>query len=161
MGLKEEIFNSFHICRMWWSWKKSFLTISILGGCGHLEKRDFYLFLLWVDLVFFEITDFQQFLIFGGCGCSRKKCIFNSFYSWEGVVLLKEENFNSFHYLEDVVVLKEVIFNSFYIWWVCWSWKKRFLTVSIFGRKHWSWKKSFLTVFIFWEGVVHFEKRDF
>ena len=26
--LKEEIFNSFHIWRMWWSWKKRFLTVS-------------------------------------------------------------------------------------------------------------------------------------
>ena len=40
--LKEEIFNSFHILRMWWSsWKKRFLTVSPLGGCGGLEITDF------------------------------------------------------------------------------------------------------------------------
>ena len=49
------------------------------------------------------------------------------------MVVLEEEIFNSFHIWVDVVVLEEVIFNSFYFWLVWWSWKKRFLTVSIFG----------------------------
>ena len=31
------------------------------------------------------------------------------------------------------MVLKEVIFNIFYFWWVWWSLKKRFLTVSALG----------------------------
>ena len=65
-----------------------------------------------------------------------KELIFNSFYIWEDVVLLKEliltdftlercgcldsTNFQQFLIWEDMVVLKEVIFNSFYfrqVWW--------------------------------------------
>ena len=41
MVLKEVIFNSFLFGKVWWSWKKLFLTVSIFGGCGCLERRDF------------------------------------------------------------------------------------------------------------------------
>ena len=39
--LKEEIFNSFHIWRMWWSLKEVILKVSIFGGCGGPERSDF------------------------------------------------------------------------------------------------------------------------
>ena len=41
MVLKELIFNSFYFGRMWWSSKNLFLTVSILGMCGGLERTDF------------------------------------------------------------------------------------------------------------------------
>ena len=45
MVLKELIFNSFYIERVWW-WcfyvlKELILTVSSLGGCGSLERTDF------------------------------------------------------------------------------------------------------------------------
>ena len=52
MVLKELIFYSFYVGRVWWSWKNWFLTVSTLGGCGGLERK------IW----FFTI----HFL--GGCG---------------------------------------------------------------------------------------------
>ena len=62
--LKEEIFNSFYICRMWSSWKKRFFTVSTFGECSGLE---------WID--------FEQFLLF--VGLVLKEEIFNSFYIWK------------------------------------------------------------------------------
>ena len=41
MVLEEEIFNSFHIWRVWWSGNNLFLTVSTFGwcgGCGGLES---------------------------------------------------------------------------------------------------------------------------
>ena len=65
---------------MWWSWKKSFLTVSILGVCGGLE-----------------ITDFQQFLLLVSVVVLKEE-IFNSFHILEDVVVLKEVIFNSFYF---------------------------------------------------------------
>ena len=66
-------------------------------------------------------------------------------------------------WLVSVVVLKN--WNSFYFLWVWWSWKKRFLTVSIFGRLvlrwcEWSWKNLFLTISTL-GGCGGAERRDF
>ena len=47
MVLKELIFNSFYIGRLWWSSTNSFLTISTLRWFGGLERNDFQHFLLW------------------------------------------------------------------------------------------------------------------
>ena len=61
MVLKEGIFNSFYLGRVWWSWKnhfltvfyiwedvvflkKSFITVSTFSGCGGLGITDFYSF---------------------------------------------------------------------------------------------------------------------
>ena len=41
MVLKEVIFNSFYFGQVWWSVKNLFLTVSTLGGCDGLERRDF------------------------------------------------------------------------------------------------------------------------
>ena len=41
MVLKELIFNSFYIERLWWSRKNLLLTVTTLGGCGGLERTDF------------------------------------------------------------------------------------------------------------------------
>ena len=46
----------------------------------------------------------------------RKELIFNSFYCWEGMVVLKELNLYQILYLECVVLLKELIFNSSLFW---------------------------------------------
>ena len=43
---------------------RSFLTVSMFGGCGGLERTDFKQFLLWVDVVVL------------------KELIFNSYYVW-------------------------------------------------------------------------------
>ena len=59
--------------------KEFILTVSILGGCGGLERTDFQQFLLWEAVVVLKELDF------------------NSFYIWEGVVALKELIFNSFY----------------------------------------------------------------
>ena len=40
-GTHINIFNSFYFGRMWWSWKNWFLTVSMLGGCGGLDRTDF------------------------------------------------------------------------------------------------------------------------
>ena len=50
--------------------KNYFLTVSIFGGCGGLERTDFEQFLYLEDVVVLK-TDFEQFLL------------------WEGVVVLK------------------------------------------------------------------------
>ena len=41
MVLKELIFNTFYIGRLWWSSTNSFLTVSTLRGCGGLEGTNF------------------------------------------------------------------------------------------------------------------------
>ena len=46
MVMKELILNSFYFQRVWWSGKKWFSTISILGGCDGLERTHFEQFLL-------------------------------------------------------------------------------------------------------------------
>ena len=48
-----------------------------LGGCGSLERTDFYQFLLWA------------------CVVVLKELIFKQFQLWEGVVVLKELIYNS------------------------------------------------------------------
>ena len=54
--------------------KELILTVSILGGCGGLERTDL---ILTVSTL-------------GGCGGLERTDFFNSFYYWEGVVVLKE-----------------------------------------------------------------------
>ena len=49
--LKELILNTFYFQRVRWSWKNWFSTISILGGCGGLERTHFEQFLLWEGVV--------------------------------------------------------------------------------------------------------------
>ena len=39
--LKGLIFSNFHFGRMWLTWKDSFFTVSIFGGCGSLVRTDF------------------------------------------------------------------------------------------------------------------------
>ena len=41
MVLKELIFNSFYFGWVWWSSRKSFLTVDTLGRCGGLERTNF------------------------------------------------------------------------------------------------------------------------
>ena len=41
MVLKELIFNSFYIGRLWWSRNNLFLTVDTLGECGGLGRTDF------------------------------------------------------------------------------------------------------------------------
>ena len=50
--------------------KELILTVSMSGGCGHLERTDFNSFHFWEAVPF-----------------------------WEGVVVLKELIFNSFHFV--------------------------------------------------------------
>ena len=62
MVLKELIFKSCYIGRVWWSSKNRFLPFSNLGGCGGLERMILLQFLLWE------------------CVVVLKRLIFNSFY---------------------------------------------------------------------------------
>ena len=126
--------------------------VSTLGGCGGLERTDFYQFPLWEGVVVLKELNLKQFLF------------------WEGIVVLKELTFNSFILWTGVLVLKKVIFNNFYFGQVWWSWKNQFLSVSTLGGCGGSWKDWLLTVstlsrcgslertdfyqFSFWEGVV-------
>ena len=41
MALEELIFNIFYFWWVWWSSNNGFLTVSIFGGCGGHERRDF------------------------------------------------------------------------------------------------------------------------
>ena len=51
MVLKKLNFNSFYFGRVWWSSTELILKVSILGGCGGLERTDFSQFLLWEGVV--------------------------------------------------------------------------------------------------------------
>ena len=79
--------------------KELILTVSTLGGCGGLERTDFY-----------------QFLHLGGCG-GIERTDFYQFPLWEGVVVLTELIFKFLIWV-GVAVLKELIVNSFYFGWV-------------------------------------------
>ena len=67
MVLKEWIFNSFYIRRLWWSSKNYFLTVSILGGCGGLERTQFQQFLHCEAVVILKEL-ILTVSTFGGCG---------------------------------------------------------------------------------------------
>ena len=58
--LKEWIFNSSYVGRVWWSCKNGFLTVSVLGGCGGLERTDFKQFLHAEDLVVLKELIFKS-----------------------------------------------------------------------------------------------------
>ena len=72
---------------MWWSRKKRFLTVSILGGYGGLGKKRF-----------------STVSTLGGCG-GLERSDFQQFLLWVDVVVLEEEIFNSFHTLELIMVV--------------------------------------------------------
>ena len=63
MVLKELIFNSFYFGWVWLSLlkKKLILTVSNLGGCGGLERTDFYQFPLWEGAVVLKELIFNGF----------------------------------------------------------------------------------------------------
>ena len=126
--LKELIFNSFYVGRVWWFWKNWFLTVSTLGGCGGLERTDFWHFLLWEGMVVL------------------KELIFNVFYFRR--VLWSWKIFDTFWFL-NTFYLRRVFGN----WYVGGSWKNWFLMKEIFyfrggccGLEWWSWKNWFLTL---------------
>ena len=130
--------NSFYFGRLWWSSKNSFWTVSILRGCGGLERINFEQFLLSEGAVV-------------GCGgvVVLNGLILNSFYfgrvwwSWKNwfwtVSTLggsgghEITDFEHILLSEGVVVLKELILNSFYFQRVWWSWKDWVSTVSTLG----------------------------
>ena len=163
---------------MWWSWNNWFLTVSILGGCGGLERR-------WFLTVY----------IFGVDVVVLKEVIFNSFYfwlvwwSWNNWFLTVSTfgwmwwSWNNWFLTVSIFWLvwwswKKMIFNSFYylggcgglerrwfltvsnIWRMWWSWKKMIFNSFYFGWMWWSWKKRFLTVSIF-GGCGGLERSDF
>ena len=129
--MKEVILNSFNFVRMWWSWKKSFWTVSTFRGCGGHERSNFEQFLLCEGVVVLKKTDFEQFLLLEGV-VVLKEMILNSFYfvrvwwSWKnwfwtvstlwGCGGLERNDLEQFLFCEGegVVVLKELILNSFY-----------------------------------------------
>ena len=120
--LKELILNSFYFGTVWWSWKNSFWTVSSLAGCGGLER-----------------TDFEQFLLWEGCGGSSGG--------------LERTDFEQFLLWDSVVVFKALILNNFYFGRVWWSWKNSFWTVSTLG----GWgglERTDFEQFLLWEGVV-------
>ena len=59
--------------------KELILTVSMLGGCGHLER-----------------TACLKVSTFGGSG-GLERTDFSQFLCWEGVVVLKELIFNTFY----------------------------------------------------------------
>ena len=123
---------------MWWSWKDWFWTVSILGGCGSLERTDFEQFLLSEGLVVLKGLSLNSFY-FGRLWWSWK----NSFWTvsiLRGCGGLERTNFEQFLLSEGavvgcgaVVVLNGLILNSFYFGRVWWSWKNSFWTVSTLG----------------------------
>ena len=75
-----------------------------MGGCGGLERTDFYSFYYW-DCGGLERTDFTTVSTLGGCG-GLERTDFSQFLLWDlGVVVLKELIFNSFYFGGSVVVL--------------------------------------------------------
>ena len=124
MVLKELIFYSFYVGRVWWSWKNWFLTVSTLGGCGGLERNDFLQFIFWVDVVVLERTDFLDCFFFGWMWWSWKNW-FLTVYMLEGCGGLQWIDFLA------VSTLRKV--------WL--SWKNWFLTVHLCWKwMWWSWK---------------------
>ena len=107
---KNSFLTLFYFCRVWWSWKNWFLTVSILVGCGGLERTDFKQFLLWEGVVVL------------------KELISNSFNS--GRVWWSWKNdFNTFYFKRMWWSWNELIFNTFFFKRVWWSWKSSFLIV--------------------------------
>ena len=82
--------------------RSDFLTDSTLGGCGSLEKTDFYQFLLWKGLVVLKELIFYSVSL-GSCGV-LERTVFQQFLLWRCLVVLKEQSFN-----------------NFYLWRVVWS----------------------------------------
>ena len=93
MVLKELIYKSCYIGRVWWSSKNRFLPFSNLGGCGGLERTDFFTVSnlggcggLEVSMLGgcggLERTDFITVSNLGVCGC-LERTHFN-FLCWEG-----------------------------------------------------------------------------
>ena len=80
MVLIKLIFNTFYCWEGVVVLKELILTVSMLGGCGGLDKNSFL----------------TGFLLWGGCG-GLERTDFNSFYCWEGVVVLKELISNCFY----------------------------------------------------------------
>ena len=170
---------------MWWSWKNWFLTVSSLGGCGGLERTDFYIFLqliFWVGVVVLKELIFNSFYV-GRVWWSWKNWIF-TISMMEECGGLERTDFLQFLHWEVVVVLKELIFYSSYFGEV-WSGLERtdflqflwteileecgglegtelsvftFLTISIWK----DWLISYIYImdlmiflqFLLWEGVV-------
>ena len=52
--LKELIFYSFPLGRVWWSRKNVILTVSTLIQCGGLQRTKFSQFSLWKGVVFLK-----------------------------------------------------------------------------------------------------------
>ena len=125
--LKELILNTFYFGKVVWSWKNWFLSVSTLGGCGDVERTDFWHFLLW------EGVDILKELIL-------TVSALGGWWSWKNSFLklstlggfggLERTDFKHFLLWEGVVVLKELILNTFYFGRVWWSWKNWFLRVS-------------------------------
>ena len=82
MVLKELIFHSF--------------TVSTLGGCGGLERTDFYNSFYFGSVWFLKELIFHSFY-FGRCG-GLERTDFSQFLLWEDVVVLKEPIFNSSYF---------------------------------------------------------------
>ena len=177
--LTEVICNSFNILRMWWSWKKRYLTVSIFVGCGRPERRDFLQFLHLVSVVVL------------------RELIFNSFYflwvwwswkmwwSWKKWFLTVstfgrmwwswKKRFLTVSALGGCGGLKEEIFNSFYIWRMWLSeisdfylfqhcedvvvLKEVIFNIFYFWWAWWYWQKWFLTVSTYL-GCGGLERRD-
>ena len=97
VALKDLIFNSFYVGRVWWSWRKWFFTISMMEECGGLQRTDIYIYIIDSMDWFFTVSTLR------GCGG------------------LERTDFLEFLLCEVVVALKELIFNSFYVGRVWWS----------------------------------------
>ena len=85
--LKELIFNSFYIGRVWWSWKNWFLTV-LYSEYGGLERTDFEQFLYWDSVVVLKelILTVSTLGRYGGLQSTD----FEQFLYWDSVVVLKE-----------------------------------------------------------------------
>ena len=162
------IFDTFYVGRVWWFWRKWFLTVSTLGGCGGLERTDFWHFLLWEGMVVLKELIFNSFLLQKGV-VVLKELIFDTFYfgkvwwSWKNWFLIVSmlggcgglERTDFWHFLlwEGMVVLNELIFklilNVFYFRRVCVVLKELIFDTFYFGKLWWSWKKLIFNVFYF------------
>ena len=121
VGLKQLILMSFYFGTVCWSWKIWFWTVSILGGCGGLERTDFEQF-LFLDSVL-VLTE----LILNSFYCGRvwwpRKNWFWKVSTVGGCGCLERTDFEQFLLLDSVEVMKELILNSFYFGTEWQSWK--------------------------------------
>ena len=53
-SIERTIFNSLYFGRVWWSSKKSVLTVSTLVRCSGLERTEFLQFLHWECVLVFK-----------------------------------------------------------------------------------------------------------